>query len=478
MLGKPSPQQTALEMVSLDGLVPKDHLLRKIDAVIDFSFIHDRVAGLYCPDNGRPPLDPTVMFKALFIGYLFGVRSERQLVREIEVNVAYRWFLGLKLTDPVFDAASLSQNRRLRYNDTSVAQTIFDSIVEQAIAKGLVDGSVLYTDSTHLKAIANKNRYDTAVVAKSRADYWDALDAAIEQDRTEHGKKALPEKEHRPAEKETKLSRTDPDAGYMVREGKPKGFFYLDHRTVDRRHAIITDTHATPATVHDSVPYLWRLDRQRERFGFGVQAVGLDAGYATTAIAKGLEYRGIYGVTGYRTPNHGEGLFAKRKFRYDAERDVYVCPGQQLLVYRTTNREGYRQYHSDASQCRDCPLRPQCTRSRNMVKVVTRHVWQAARDRVDAHRLEPRGKKIYERRKETVERSFADAKQLHGHRYARMRGLKNVRQQCLLAATAQNIKKIALLLSRLGPNLPPEQRLFLLRRLLVYATQLLAPSNR
>ena len=127
---------------------------------------------------------------------------------------------------------------------------------------------------------------------------------------------------------------------------------------------------------------------------------------------------------------------------------MYVCPGQQLLVYRTTNREGYRQYHSDASQCRDCPLRPQCTRSRNMVKVVTRHVWQAARDRVDAHRLEPRGKKIYERRKETVERSFADAKQLHGHRYARMRGLKNVRQQCLLAATAQNIKKIALLLTQ------------------------------
>ena len=114
MLRKPSPQQTALEMVSLDGLVPKDHLLRKIDAVIDFSFIHDRVAGLYCPDNGRPPLDPTLMFKALFIGYLFGVRSERQLVREIEVNVAYRWFLGLKLTDPVFDASTLSQNRGRR----------------------------------------------------------------------------------------------------------------------------------------------------------------------------------------------------------------------------------------------------------------------------------------------------------------------------------------------------------------------------
>jgi transposase len=121
-----------------------------------FSFMHDRVAELYSPDNGRPPLDPTLMFKALFVGYLFGIRFERQLVREIEVNVAYRWFLGLKLTDPVFDASTLSQNRRRRYNDTAVAQDIFDAIVAQAIAKGLVEGTVLYTDSTHLKANANK----------------------------------------------------------------------------------------------------------------------------------------------------------------------------------------------------------------------------------------------------------------------------------------------------------------------------------
>jgi transposase len=267
MLKKPLPQQTALEMVTLDGLVPKDHLLRKVERAIDFSFIHERVAGLYCADNGRPALDPTLMFKALFVGYLFGIRSERQLVREIEVNVAYRWFLGLRLTEAVFDASTLSQNRRRRFNDTDVAQDIFDAIVEQAMLAGLVDGSVLYTDSTHLKASANKNRFDLAVVEKSRASYWDDLDAAIEADRAAHGKAPLKSKERRPAERETKISTTDPDAGYMVREGKPKGFFYLDHRTVDGRFGIITDTHATPANVHDSVVYLGRLDRQRERFG-------------------------------------------------------------------------------------------------------------------------------------------------------------------------------------------------------------------
>lgn len=449
MLKKPAPEQTALEMVTLEGLVPKDHLLRKIDAVIDFSFIHDRVAGLYCADNGRPPLDPTLMFKALFIGYLFGIRSERQLVREIEVNVAYRWFLRMKLTDRVFDASTLSQNRRRRFNDTDVAQDIFDHIVEQAIRHGLVDGTVLYTDSTHLKANANKGKYELQIVEKSRADYWGALDLAIEAERALHGQKPLKEKAREAESKQTKVSRTDPDAGYMVREGKPKGFFYLDHRTVDSRHAIITDTHVTPANVHDSIVYLDRLDRQRQRFAFDVRAVGLDAGYATSGIARGLEDRDILGVTGYRNPTPPRpGMMRKSKFIYDREQDGYRCPQGQLLRYATTDRNGYRHYRSDPKICRNCPLLASCTTNAASTRTITRHVWADARERTDAHRLTPWGKAIYKRRKETVERSFADAKQLHGHRYARCRSLSRVAWQCLLAAAAQNIKKIAMALTR------------------------------
>ncbi len=449
MLKKPAPEQTALEMVTLDGLVPKDHLLRKIDAVIDFSFIHDRVADLYCADNGRPPLDPTLMFKALFIGYLFGVRSERQLVREIEVNVAYRWFLQMKLTDKVFDASTLSQNRRRRFNDTSVAQDIFDEIVEQAIGHGLVDGTVLYTDSTHLKANANKGKYDLEMIAKSRSDYWADLDRAIDAERDLHDKKPLKEKAREPEVKETKVSRTDPDSGYMVRDGKPKGFFYLDHRTVDGKLGIITDTFTTPANVHDSIVYLDRLDRQTERFSFHVGAVGLDAGYATAGIAKGLEDRRIYGVTGYRRPNHGApGMMRKSTFAFDHDADGYRCPQGQLLTYATTDRNGYNHYTSDPAICRDCPLLASCTSNAKAIRTITRHVWADARERVDSHRLTDKGRNIYKRRKETVERSFADAKQLHGHRYARFRSLVRVACQCLMAAAAQNIKKIAMALTK------------------------------
>ncbi|TCS98244.1 IS1182 family transposase [Aquabacter spiritensis] len=446
MLKKPGPTQTALEIVTLDELVPKDHMLRRIDAAVDFTFIHDLTAPLYCADNGRPPLDPTLMFKALFLGYLFGIRSERQLVREIEVNVAYRWFLRLSLREKVFDASTLSQNRRRRYQDDSVAQAIFDRIVEQAMALGLVEGRTLYTDSTHLKASANKNRHDIVPASKSRAAYWAELDAAVEEDRAAHGQPPLPPTPPRePPQKPTKISRTDPDSGYMVREGKPKGFFYLDHRTVDGRLGIITDSFATPASVHDSIPYLERLDRQRARFGLPVSTVGLDAGYASAAIAHGLCQRGITGVTGYRTPTPPKpGMMRPSRFAYEAGTDTYRCPQGQSLTYATTDRSGYRHYRSDPNVCRACPLLASCTTNAKAQRTLTRHVWQDEREQVDAHRLTAWGKLVYARRKETVERSFADAKQLFGHRYARFRGLVRVQVQCLLAAAAQNIKKIAL----------------------------------
>ena len=283
------------------------------------------------------------------------------------------------------------------------------------------------------------------------AAYLDSLEDAIEGDRKAQGKKPLKSKlsEQPPKTKDTKISRTDPDSGYMVREGKPKGFFYLDHRTVDGRNAIITDSYATPANLHDSRPYLDRLDRQCERFGFDVWGVGLDAGYYTAGICKGLEDRGLYGVMGYRRPNKPKGYLPKRAFTYDPETNSYRCPQGQQLIYATTNRLGYREYKSNPTNCKDCPLLSQCTRSANHVKVLTRHVWQDSKDRTDSYRLTPWGKALYKRRQETVERSFADAKQLHGHRYARLRGLSKVREQCLLAAAAQNMKKIAQILARL-----------------------------
>ena len=443
-------------MVTLEQLVPKDHLLRKIEEHIDFSFIHDKVKHLYCVDNGRPAVDPTLLFKMLFIGYIFGMRSERQLVREIEVNVAYRWFLRLGLTDKVIDASTFSQNRRRRFEGSNIEQEIFDEVVEQALGRDMIGGQALYTDSTHLKANANKNKHSRQVVEQGPRDYLESLERAVTEDRAAHGKGPLKPKSSEPEEREIKSSTTDPDSGYLTREGKPQGFYYLDHRTVDGKYGLVTDSHVTPGNVHDSRPYLSRLDRQQEHFNLNPIVVGLDAGYQTAGICKGLEDRGIYGVIGYRRPTHRQGYLRKREFHYDAERDEYRCPAGQGLIYRTTDRNGYRHYASDATICEHCPMLEHCTQSRNHIKVVTRHVWADSVERIDQHRLTPQGKRYYARRKETVERSFADAKQLHGHRYARFRGLSRVRAQCLLAAACQNMKKMALVLARFWLRIWPQ----------------------
>ena len=183
MLKDRPPTQSSLEFVCIDELVPQDHLLRKIEAKIDFSFIHDLVKDLYCDHNGRPALDPTLMFKLLFIGYIYGIRSERQLIRDAEVNVAYRWFLGLSLTDKLPDASTLSQNRRRRFNDSEVYQQIFDEIVLQAMKRKLVSGKTLYTDSTHLKANANKNKWTKTRAQESSRDYLEELEQAVMEDR-------------------------------------------------------------------------------------------------------------------------------------------------------------------------------------------------------------------------------------------------------------------------------------------------------
>ena len=159
MLRESKEKQMKIEMVILENLVPENHLLRKIEKVIDFSFINEICKPYYSGDNGRPAIEPEILFRMLFIGYLYGIRSERRLVEEVKVNVAYRWFLGYDLTEKIPDASVIWQNRLRRFNGTDIPQQIFDNIVRQAMSYGLVGGAVLYTDSTHLKANANKNKF-------------------------------------------------------------------------------------------------------------------------------------------------------------------------------------------------------------------------------------------------------------------------------------------------------------------------------
>lgn len=450
MLQENTHAQSKMEFVSIEDLVPEDHLLRKIDKTIDFSFINEICRPYYCSDNGRPAIEPEIMFKMLFVGYLFGIRSERRLIEEVKVNVAYRWFLGYGLTDKIPDASVIWQNRRRRFNGTDVIQQIFDSIVTQAIDRGLVSGEVLYTDSTHLKANASKSKFvNEEVVARSSSRYFADLDKEVEEDRLAHGKKPLKDKDDddkddTPKMKNRKKSTTDPDAGFMHRDRKPKGFFYLDHRTVDGHKGIITDTYVTPGNVNDMVPYIERIDVQKEKFDLNVSVVGIDAGYESAPLLRQLALRDIDAAVGRRRGSYQKGSYPKWKFRYIPEWDVYICPERAYLGYVTTTRQGQKIYRPDKEKCGTCIRKEECLTSKQTVKTIMRHIWEGFKDRAREFTRTEFGKDIYARRKETIERSFADAKELHGLRYARLRGIPKVLEQCLMTAAAQNMKKIAM----------------------------------
>jgi len=200
--------QSEYEFVSIDELVPDNHLLRLIDKYIDLSFLLEKVRPYYSDDYGRPS-DPTILFKMMFIGYIYGIRSERQLQREIEMNVAYRWFLGLKFKDPVPHHSTISWNRQHRFKGTDIFQEIFDEIVLQAMNHKMVGGRVLFSDSTHLKANANKHKFTKQEIEVETREYFDELNKAVEEDRLAHGKKQLKEREEVKETKEIRVSTTE-----------------------------------------------------------------------------------------------------------------------------------------------------------------------------------------------------------------------------------------------------------------------------
>ena len=444
---KAKVQQTGYEVVTLEELVPEDHLLRKVEQAVDFSFIHDMCKDLYCPDNGRPAIEPELLFRMLFLGYLYEIKSEVKLAQAVNENIAFKWFLGLKLTEKGPDHATISINRVRRFKDNNIAEKIFNEILRQCIEKGLVGGKILYTDSTHIKAKANKHRKTFVTVEETPKEYLQELNEQIDLDRKVLGKKPFDHDDNdddppRGGGKQQAKSLTDPESGQQNRDGKPDGFHYSEHRTVDSKNNVIVNVHVEPANINDVTPMPEILDEIENRLGYLPKYMGLDAGYHNAAIAHLLEKKEIQGVIGYRRHTHAGEHYGKYRFHYDFEHDVYICPEKNFLYWRTTTREGYRQYYSNGKQCRDCPRRNECFGASTNRMMVERHVWQDALDDIIFFTKTHNGRRIYEWRKQTIERSFAEAKENHGLRYARMLGIQNMREQCFLTAAVQNMKRL------------------------------------
>lgn len=275
MLSRKEYVQNQMILQTMEELVPEDSLFRKIDKYIDFSFIYDEVKDLYCAMNGRPCIDPVVLFKIVFIQALDGLKSMRKTCEKIKVDAEYRWFLGIPFGESTPHYSTFSQNYIRRYAGTEVFENIFVNIVEQAIKYNLVKGETFFTDSTHKKANANKNKYHEEIkqVAKQRKKW---LEEEINQEREKQGKKKFEYKENY-EEKKIKISDTDEESGYYHRDNKEKGFMYLDHRTVDSKANIIVDCYITKGNVHDSVPFIDRAEYIKNKYGFNIKEWAVDS---------------------------------------------------------------------------------------------------------------------------------------------------------------------------------------------------------
>lgn len=419
--------QSEILMTTMEELVPKESLFRKIDKYIDFTFIYKKVEDLYSKDNGRPSIDPVILFKLVFIQAIDGIKSMRKTCEKIKVDAEYRWFLGIPFGRETPHFSTFSKNYERRFKDSKIFEEIFVEIVNQAIKYKLVDGKILYTDSTHKKANANKKKYvDTIVeVAKKRREW---LEEEINEERRKQGKKEFEYKEEY-EEKHIKESTTDKESGYYHRDNKEKGFMYLDHRTVDHKANIIVDAHVTKGNVHDSLPYTDRLDYIKTTYNFKIEKVAIDSGYDTLDIKKYLHDKNIFGVIGYRRYGTKESREEKRKYYYLKDIDAYVEKetGEVLQYFGKIDRNGYKTYTNIEKD-----------------KKITRHIKQDLNDEFIRNRLSEEGKQLYKFRKEKVERSFADSKQNHGYRYAMYKGIKKNQHYTWLICAAQNMKNIAL----------------------------------
>ena len=447
----------------MEELVPAEHVLRAVEEAIDFEFIYEAVSGLYCEDNGRPTIDPVVLFKVVFIQYIFGLRSMRQTIREIEVNVAYRWFLGFDLYTPVPHFTTFGKNYQRRFADSDVFEKIFERILQEAEAAGFVDASAVFIDGTHIKANANKKKCSYEVVKKQARHYKKELDAEMKRDREEHGKKAMKDDDDEPPEAPVAKSTTDPDCGMFHKGEHEKQLAYTAHVACDK-HNFVLACEIAPGNVHDSVMFDELYGQVIGKFP-EIGMVALDSGYKTPWIMKQVFDSGRLPATPYKSPMTKKGFFKKYEFVYDEYYDCVLCPNDEILPYSTTNRGGYREYKSTPATCQSCPHRTRCTQSKACQKVVTRHIWQDYLDRAEDVRHSPQGKAIYTMRGQTIERVFADAKDKHALRYTQYRSKPKVKMEILLTFAAMNLKKLAIWkkrisLARLSSALHPIPSLF------------------
>ena len=450
MLRKKELENKLIYNFILDNYVPEDHILRIIDRNIDFDFIWTKVSHLYS-NIGQAAIDPVVLIKMLIIGYLFDIDSERQLVKDIQVNLAYRWFIKYDIDEKIPHHSTISQTRRRKFSKSTIFQDIFDNIVMQCIEKGLIDGYTIFTDSTHIKA--NASMYSLKKILITPKEFIDQLEKNSEESSEKETGSSTEDNDNVETDKSDKKKKysnsthrscSDPDSRLFTRKGKPKGLYYLEHRSADKS-GYTTDVYITPGNLQDSEVYVERLKIQMGKFDFKILNAIADKGYGTGKIYEELTKMGIHAYIPYRyKESKEEGMFSKKDFEYDKKNDLFICPaGKELTSNKKPRKDNCFKYKAKKTYCNnDCKFRKKCMGESTSAKELSRSIFQKHVDFQLMKKSTKEWKRLLRKRKSLIEGLFGDAKCNHGLSRAKMRGLNKIQEQSFMTAAVQNIKKM------------------------------------
>jgi transposase len=449
MLGQKERVCKVHPTLCLEDLVPQNHFYRRLEAKLDLSFVRELVAKDYAVRKGRPSIDPVVFFKLQLIMFFEGIRSERQLMTEVTVNLAHRWYLGYDLDEALPNHSSLSKIRD-RYG-LVVFERFFEEIVERCRHAGLVWGEELYFDGTKVRANADIDKQVPRFYAEAKA-HLKAMFADTEEPlasrglvNTYNGQRLLGS--HSNVAIERKGDRwvcpTDPDATPLHSEFGQGRLGYHVHYVVDGGKArIILAALVTPASIMDNTPMLDLARWVRFRWQIHPRIAVGDAKFGTIPNIVGLERDGIQAYLAMPDFKKRFGLYPQERFQYDAERDGYRCPQGHFLALSSYDR------HTDAFMyrtlrhiCNACPVKAECTTS-VYGRIVRRSIFQTYLDRVQAYHQTPAYHKAMRKRSVWIEPLFGEAKQWHQLVQFRLRRLTKVNIQALLVAAGQNIKRL------------------------------------
>ena len=450
-------------LFNLDEVVPPDHLVRQIDGLLDLSWVRKELAPYYS-HTGRPSIDPELMIRMLIVGYVFAIRSERRLCSEVQVNLAYRWFCKLGIEDSIPDHSVFCRARHERFRESNAFRRVFEGVVALCITSGLVGGEAFSVDASLIKADVDKKKrvpgeqsiawLRDEEASRAVREYLATLDAARDDEKGTGGDTDGPDGAGSRAKPPKAVSLTDPQATWVTRPGVDPFFAYDANYLIDNKAGIIIDAEGTRAnrTVEITVAQTM-IDRVGRCFDLRPQRLAGDTVYGAVRLLKWLAGRKIAPhVPVWDKSARHDGTFSRADFVFDRERNIYTCPGGAELTSTGNIDQGHTVYYrASKTDCSVCSLKPKCTTA--VARKITRDLDEDIRDQVRAL-ADTEAFQQSRRERKKIEMRFAHMKRILRLDRLRLRGLNGARDEVLLTATAQNLRRLAKLLCRAPPLRP------------------------